>query len=230
MAITFNAYATKNQCFKTARKMPAGSPAGIIVHSTGANNPNLKRYVNSPEICGENIYKNYFDRSNIEQLCHAIIGKDKDGIVRAAKLLQWDICCWNCGRGYKGSYNFNPAYIQFEICEDDLTDKQYFDEAFTLAAKLCARLMKNYPTIKLENIISHKEACKRGYASNHVDPENWMSKFGYDMNWFRKLVENKGEIIEKYSITGRKIVEKSEINKTSGKLKALGFDVETVKV
>ena len=54
MAITFEAYARNNGAFKAARPMPQGSPAGIIIHSTGANNPNLKRYVNAPEICGAN--------------------------------------------------------------------------------------------------------------------------------------------------------------------------------
>lgn len=39
------AYATKNDCYKAARKM---KPAGIVVHSTGANNPYLKRYVDAP--------------------------------------------------------------------------------------------------------------------------------------------------------------------------------------
>ncbi len=62
----------------------------------------------------------------------------------------YTICCWNCASGSKGSYNFSPAYIQFEICEDALDDPDYFTEAFALAAKLCARLMKNY-NIPLEN-------------------------------------------------------------------------------
>ena len=61
MAITFQAYATNSGAYKMNRLMPAGSPAGIIVHSTGANNPYLKRYVNAPDTCGENPYKNYFD-------------------------------------------------------------------------------------------------------------------------------------------------------------------------
>ena len=33
---------TKNPCYKEGRKI---KPKGIMVHSTGANNPNLKRYV-----------------------------------------------------------------------------------------------------------------------------------------------------------------------------------------
>lgn len=87
MAITFEAYAKNNLCYKAARTMPTGSPAGIIIHSTGANNPNLKRYVNAPEICGENPYRNYFDRPDSNVCPHAVIGKDKNGEVKAAKLL-----------------------------------------------------------------------------------------------------------------------------------------------
>ena len=33
---------TKNNCYKKGQKI---NPKGIVVHSTGANNPNLKRYV-----------------------------------------------------------------------------------------------------------------------------------------------------------------------------------------
>lgn len=179
--------------------MPGRSPAGIIVHSTGANNPNLKRYVDAPDICGENKYGNHWnvpmpiggDGKPKKICCHAFIGKDKNGAVRVAQMLPWNICCWNCADGSKGSYNFNPAYIQFEICEDALTDKQYFEAAFDVAAQLCAQLMKSYPTIKLENVISHKEAHARGYASNHGDPDHWLAKFGKNMDWFRGLVKAK---------------------------------------
>ena len=225
MAITFKAYATNNGAYKAARPMPKGSPAGIIIHSTGANNPNLRRYVNAPEICGENPNKNYFDRPDSDVCPHAVIGLDKDGAVRAAKLLPWNYCCWGCGNGSKGRYNYSPAYIQIEICEDGLTDEQYFRAAFTLAAQLCARLMKNYPTIKPENIISHKEACARGYASNHGDPDHWLARFGKNMDWFRRLVQNNGVDERRYFVTGTKTVAAADLNKAKGQLTALGFNV-----
>lgn len=221
-AITFEAYARNNGAFKAARKMPAGSPAGIIIHSTGANNPNLKRYVNAPEICGENPYKNYFDRADSDVCPHAVIGRDKNGTVRAAKLLPWDVCCWGCGSGSKGSYNYSPAYIQIEIAEDALTDRKYFEEAFGLAADLCKRLMKNYPSIRAENIISHKEACGRGYASNHGDPEHWLSKFGKNMDWFRAQVAPDKMV----NITAEIAVAQSRADEVSGKLRALGCSVK----
>ena len=223
MAITFEAYAKNNLCYKAARTMPTGSPAGIIIHSTGANNPNLKRYVNAPEICGENPYRNYFDRPDSNVCPHAVIGKDKNGEVKAAKLLPWNVCCWGCGNGSKGSYNYAPAYIQIEIAEDALNDRAYFEDAFGLAADLCKRLMKNYPTIKPENIISHKEACARGYASNHGDPEHWLARFGKNMDWFRGQVAPEKQV----RITAEITVGQSKEEELSRKLRQLGCSVKT---
>ena len=225
MAITFEAYARNNGAFKAARPMPTGSPAGIIIHSTGANNPNLKRYVNAPEICGENPYRNYFDRADSDVCPHAVIGKDKNGEVKAAKLLPWNVCCWGCGSGSKGSYNYAPAYIQIEIAEDALNDRAYFEEAFGLAADLCQRLMKIYPPIKPENVISHKEACARGYASNHGDPEHWLARFGKNMDWFRSLVAPEKQV----RITAEITVGQSKADEVSAKLRGLGCSVKVDK-
>ena len=225
MAITFEAYARNNGAFKAARPMPTGSPAGIIIHSTGANNPNLKRYVNAPEICGDNPYKNYFDRPDSNVCPHAVIGKDKNGEVKAAKLLPWNVCCWGCGSGSKGSYNYSPAYIQIEVCEDALNDRAYFEEAFGLAVQLCQRLMKNYPTIKPGNIISHKEACARGYASNHGDPEHWLARFGKNMDWFRAMVAPEKQV----RITAEITVGQSKADEVSAKLRGLGCSVKVDK-
>ena len=222
MAITFEAYARNNGAFKAARPMPQGSPAGVIIHSTGANNPNLKRYVNAPEICGENPYRNYFDRPDSNVSPHAVIGKDKNGEVKAAKLLPWNVCCWGCGSGSKGSYNYAPAYIQIEIAEDALNDRAYFEEVFGLAADLCQRLMKNYPTIKTENIISHHEAYLRGYASNHADCDHWLRKFGKNMDWFRALVAPEKQV----KLTAEITVNESKVEDTRKRLEALGFTIK----
>ena len=222
MAITFEAYARSSGAFKTPRPMPQGSPVGIIIHSTGADNPNLKRYVNAPEICGVNPYKNYFDRPDSNVCPHAVIGKDKNGDVRAAKLLPWNVCCWGCGNGSKGSYNYAPAYIQIEIAEDALNDRAYFEEAFGLAVQLCQRLMKNYPSILPENVISHKEAHARGYASNHGDPEHWLARFGKNMDWFRGQVRSRLES-SRVRVNAEKVVPRESAAEVISQLKALGF-------
>ena len=181
------AYAVKNLCYIAAQKM---IPQGIVVHSTGANNPNLKRYVDAVDEVGVNQYGNHWNTATPggREVCvHAFIGYDKSGQVRVAEILPLNICCWGVGKGKNGSYNTNPAYIQFEICEDGLKDKTYYKKAFSVAAEYCAQLCREH-NISIDNIVGHCEAYKKGYGSNHGDPEHWMKKFGETMDDFRKRV------------------------------------------
>ncbi len=181
------AHAVNNLCYIAAKKMV---PAGIVVHSTGANNPNLKRYVDSPNEVGVNTYGNHWNTAKPggKKVCvHAFIGYDKDKNIRVAEILPLNICCWGVGRGSKGSYNYNPSYIQFEICEDDLSNKTYYKKAFDVAAEYCAYLCKRYG-LSIDKIVGHVEAHKQGYGSNHSDPEHWMKKFGETMDDFRNQV------------------------------------------
>lgn len=189
------AHATKNLCYVAARKMKL---AGIVVHSTGANNPNLKRYVDCPAEVGGNAYGNHWNNPTPDgrKVCvHAFIGYDRNKKVRVAEILPLDICCWGVGSGSKGSYNYNPAYIQFEICEDGLRDKKYYRQAFDVAAEYCVYLCKQYG-IAVDKIVGHNEAYALGYGSNHADPEHWMKRFGESMDDFRKRVREKLGISE----------------------------------
>lgn len=173
-------YLRNNDCYRPNRTM---TPAGIVVHSTAVNNPYLKRYVQPDDgMLGQNQYNNDWNRSGIDKCVHAFIGKDKNGEVRIYQTLPWNMKCWGCSYGPNGSYNSN--YIQFEICEDDLTDSKYFEKAFALAAELVQYLMARY-NIPIKNVVSHKEAHDRGFASNHGDPDHWLKKFGKNMDWFR---------------------------------------------
>ena len=179
---------TKSDCYKSARKM---TPKGIVVHSTGANNPNLKRYVQPDDgIIGKNDYSNDLNRSGQDVCVHAFIGKDKNGKVKCYQTLPFNYCCWGVGSGSKGSYNYNPAYIQFEMCEDGLTDKTYCKAVYDKAVEFCAYICKTY-NISVNNIVSHHEAGQRGMGSSHVDPDNWWGKHGYTMDGFRKAVKAK---------------------------------------
>ena len=179
-------FLTENRCYKSGRTITA---RGVVVHSTGANNPNLKRYVGPDDgVLGENRYDNHWNRSNIGKCVHAFIGYDKNNVVRCYQTLPWDCRPWGCGGGSKGSYN--NSHIQFEICEDDMGNQSYFEEAFGMAVDLCAYLCRQYD-IPVDNIVSHKEAGRLGYASNHGDPEHWMSNHGWTMNVFRQNVSQK---------------------------------------
>lgn len=195
--------ATKSPCYKEARPM---TPVGIVVHSTGANNPELRRYVQPDDgNIGVNKYANAVNREDWYVIAHAYIGKDKNGVVKCYQVLPFDIACWSAGGGSKGSYNYNPqGHIQFEICEDGLTDESYFNAAFDCAAEFCAYLCKEY-NLSVDSICSHKEAHAKGYASNHGDPENWLVKFGKTMDWFRDKVDGliKKEIKESDNVIYR---------------------------
>ena len=192
----------ENECYKNGTKI-IGKPNGIVVHSTGCNNKYLQRYV-QPIVgqkdydaiiddIGKNAYNNDWNRSAEEMgkysCVHAFIGCNVKGDVETYQVLPYDICCWGCGSGDKGSYNYNPqARIQFEICEDDLTDEKYFNKAMKEAIEYCAYLCRKF-NINLNNICSHYEAAKAGYAVQHIDPEHWLNKFGKDMVWFRSEVQ-----------------------------------------
>ena len=179
---------TNNDCYKKGQKI---TPKGIVVHSTGANNPNLKRYIQPDDgLLGKNTNNNDWNRSGISKCVHAFIGKDKNGDVQIYQTLPFNYACWGVGSGSKGSYNYNPAYLQFEICEDDLTNKDYFTKAFDLAAEFCAYLCKEY-NLSADNIVSHHEAYLNGYGSNHADCDHWLKKFNKTMDDFRNDVKSK---------------------------------------
>lgn len=219
------AHAVKNLCYIAGEKM---TPKGIVIHSTGANNPNLKRYVDSPEEVGVNTRNNHWNNptpSGKKVCVHAFIGYNKDKKVRVAEILPLDICAWGVGKGSKGSYNNDPAYIQIEICEDSLENESYYKEAFSLAAEYCAMLCGEF-SIDNENIVGHNEAYERGYGSNHSDPEHWMKKFGENMDVFRARVAaiQKNEKGTKYAVVigiydAREVAEKMLFS-----AKAAGFE------
>ena len=198
-------YQTKNPCYRKGTPM---KPVGIVVHSTGANNPHLCRYVDCPERLGVNRYGNHWNRPEAATLVHGAIGLDKEGFVTVVNTLPYTMAAWGVGKGSRGSYNYDPTgHIQFEMCEDDLTDPSYFDQVMGTAVAYCAQLCREYG-LAAESVVSHKEAHAQGYASNHGDPENWMGRFGMTMEDFRARVRAKlkGEV----TIMG-KVVNRDEL-------------------
>lgn len=192
---------TKNDCYirNTKEKNLAPSqqdsrykkyyqgPTKIVVHSTGANNPQISRYVQPNDgFLGENKYGNSWNNPGLDACVNAFIGKVADGSVAVYQTLPWDYRPWGVGSGSKGSYN--DCAIQFEICEDNLTDANYAKECYERAAHLCAYLCNEYG-ISVTGIVSHKEAHEQGYGSNHGDPEHWWRKFGLSMSNFRARVQ-----------------------------------------
>ena len=77
--------------------------------------------------------------------------------------------------------------LRFLHLLDGLQDKHYYQEAFAVAAEYCAQLCRTY-NISVDNIVGHCEAYRKGYGSNHGDPEHWMKKHYETMVDFRKKV------------------------------------------
>lgn len=176
---------TKNACYKAGRKITV---KGIMVHSTGANNPWLKRYVGPDDgKLGKNQYNNHWNTyhpGGREVCVHGFIGKLADGSVATYQTLPWDHRGWHAG----GSAN--NTHIGFEICEDGLADATYFKKVYQEAIDLCVYLCKEYGLTE-KNIICHSEGYKQGVASNHGDVMHWFPKHGKSMDTFRADVAMK---------------------------------------
>lgn len=170
---------TNNACYKAGKTI---TPKGIMVHSTGANNPWLKRYVGPDDgLLGKNQYNNHWnqDKPGGRQVCvHAFIGKLADGSIATYQTLPWNHRGWHAGG------DANNTHIGFEICEDGLTDASYFSAVYKEAVELCVHLCKLYG-LSEKDIICHSEGYKQGIASNHADVMHWFPKHGKTMDTFR---------------------------------------------
>ena len=175
-------YLTENDCYRAGRTI---RPQGIMVHSTGANNPAVARYVPGDDVIGRNQYGNDWDRPGLEKCAHAFVGRFADGSVGTVQTLPWNRRGWHCGRGKNGSGN--DTHISFEICEDGLEDASYFKAVYQEAVELTASLCKEYNLDPLADgvVICHQEGYRRGIASNHGDVLHWFPKFGKTMGNFR---------------------------------------------
>lgn len=194
---------TNSTCYKGTSKMTV---KGVLWHSTGANNPALKRYVqpsdNAPDraemlkLLGTNSYKNDWNHVSVQAGLNCWIGKLADGTVTTVQTMPWDYRPWGCGSGPKGSCN--NGWIQFEICEDGLTDKAYFDKVYKEACEITAYLCKMYNIdphgtvtvngVKVPTILCHADSYKLGLGSNHGDVNHWFPKHGKSMETARNDV------------------------------------------
>lgn len=184
---------TANDCYKAGRTI---TPKGVMVHSTGANNPLVARYVqpsdNDPNraslqaTIGGNRNNNDWNNPGLDVCTHAFIGKLADGGVGTVQTLPWNHRGWHAGTGTSGG-SANNTHIAFEICEDDLTDEGYFRKVYQEAVELTAMLCKTYNLNPLADgvVICHSEGYQRGVASNHADVMHWFPKFGKSMDTFR---------------------------------------------
>lgn len=211
---------TQSTCYKGTSTMTV---KGVLWHSTGANNPTLKRYVQPSDvrpaadtyskdewlqILGKNQYNNDWNHIDRQAGLNCWIGKLADGTVTTVQTMPWNYKPWGCGSGSKGSCN--NGWIQFEICEDGLTDKTYFDKVYKEACELTAYLCDMYNidpkgTVKVNGvnvptILCHYDSHKLGLGSNHGDIDHWFPKHGKSMATARddvaEILRGKVSVIE----------------------------------
>ena len=199
---------TQSTCYKDTQKM---NIKGILWHSTGANNPYLKRYIQPSdikpsadtyskekwlEILGKNSYNNDWNHSYREAGLNAWIGKLDDGTVISVQTMPWEYRPWGCRKGNKGSCN--DGWIQFEICEDNLIDEVYLKKVYQEACELTAYLCKifnidpkgtvTHNGIKVPTILCHQDSYQLGLGDNHSDIYHWFPKYGKNMETAREDV------------------------------------------
>lgn len=203
---------TESDCYKADE---TSRFRGVQVHSTGANNPFLKRYVQPDDgRLGVNRNGNSHNRPGVKVCANAYIGKLEDGTVAVYQTLPWDMRCWISGKGDCGNAN-KVGFIGFEICEDDLNSEYYFTAAVwtaavNLTAHLCSLMgVRPDDVIGLEvdgteddrkasvwkipdgdvlAVMDHSELAARGLASGHADITHWLRRYGKRMNDFRSEV------------------------------------------
>ena len=194
---------TQSTCYKGTRTMAV---KGVLWHSTGANNPNLKRYVQPSDndvqraqllkVIGTNISHNDWNHISKQAGLNAWIGKLADGSVAAVQTMPWNYRPWGCGSGKKGSCN--TGWIQFEICEDGLDDKDYFNAIYKEAVELTAYLCKFHRLdpmgsatsggVRVPTILCHQDSYRLGLGSNHGDVYHWFNRYGKTMDNVRQDV------------------------------------------
>lgn len=175
----YQCFLTENDCYKSGRTI---RPEGIMVHSTGANNPKLSRYVAPDDGRLGKPSPNHWNQSGVGACVHAFIGRLANGTAAIYQTLPWTMRGWHAGG------EANNRYISFEICEDDLRDEHYFRAVYRQAVELTAFLCGVFSLDPLADgvVICHAEGYRRGIASNHMDVEHWFPIFGKTMDEFRR--------------------------------------------
>ena len=194
---------TNSTCYKGTSTMTV---KGVLWHSTGANNKKISRYVQPSDnasdrdkmlkLLGKNQYGNDWNHIYMSAGLNAWIGELADGTVTTVQTMPWNYRPWGCGAGSKGS--LNNSHMQFEICEDGLNDKAYFDKVYKEACELTAYVLDMYNLdpygtmtingVKVPVILCHKDSYDLGMGSGHADVYHWFNKYGKTMDDVRKDV------------------------------------------
>lgn len=178
----------KNNCYKSGRKMK--NVKGVLIHDTATPGATPETFMTSWNV----------PRPNGVSVCVHAFCDDK----KVINTLPYDMRAWGCGSGNRGSGNDN--YVQIEMCvpkevyfEDSwkyrtrnkgLTDEYIKSTVDNVVEWTVERLMElNIKEVTPLNVTSHYEAYKLGIASNHGDPEGFLSLAGLNMDIIRERVQ-----------------------------------------
>jgi len=191
-------YLTRNPCYKANvnkadsryTTFQSKGPRGLMLHSVGCAQPDASVFIR------------LWNKESYSNACvHGFIDANS-GIV--FQTLPWNYRGWHCaGSG-------NNTHVGVEMCESGaieyikgtansfrMLDKARAQadcrRAYNAAVELFAMLCKRHRLDPLTQIVSHKEGCKLGIASNHGDPEHYWRGCGlpYTMDGFRADVKSK---------------------------------------
>lgn len=181
---------TNNDCYKAGKTITV---KGLMLHSVGCNQPKASVFINS--------WNKPASQQGGRQVCvHGFVEPNGD----VYQTLPWNYRGWHGGSGSKGSVNnthigvemTEPATITYTggssyTDKDPVKTKAHVMGTYNTAVALFAYLCTQYNLNPLADgvVISHKEGCARGVASNHGDPEHMWSKYGLTMNQFRQDVK-----------------------------------------
>jgi len=175
---------TNNPCYTAGRKITV---KGLMLHSVGCPQPSASVFLKS------------WNKASFKTACvHAFIDGNTGDVYQTLP--------WN-HRGWHGGGSSNNTHIGVEMCEpatikytggsswketgDGTNTKATALRTYKAAVELFAMLCEKFNLDPMADgvIVSHKEGCTRGIASNHGDPEHIWKKFGLTMAQFRKDVK-----------------------------------------
>lgn len=209
---------TKNPCYKAGKTITV---KGLMLHSVGCSQPSAMAFI-----------KNW-NAESAKVCVHGFIDGNTGEVYQT---LPWNHRGWHCGS------TANGTHIGIEMCEPDCikytsgakftcsnTEKAtaIVERTYKSAVELFAHLCKEYGLNPLAEgvIISHSEGYKKGWASNHADPEHlWKGlKLPYTMDGFRadvKAVMNP----TKYRVQVGSFSNRQNAENLLTKLKKAGFE------
>lgn len=171
---------TSSPCYKAGKTI---TPKGLMMHSVGVPQPNASVFVNTFS-------------SSTNACVHAVMGAD--GVVH--QILPWNRRAWHAGSPA------NDMFISIELTEpssisyiggasfkdnNHTATKTHVDATYKHAVEFAAYICQKYnfdPT-NSNQLLSHSEGYKKGYATNHADVEHLWGKYGHSMDQFRKDVK-----------------------------------------